>query len=41
MASAKNLPDANIRTYSSFVGALKWVIPVAAIIGLTVIFLIS
>ncbi len=41
MASAEDLPDVNIRTYSSFVGTLKWVVPVAAILGLIVIFLIS
>lgn len=41
MVSADNLPDSNIRTYSGFVGLLKWVVPVAAILGLIVIFVIS
>lgn len=41
MASADNLPDANVKTYSGFVGLLKWAVPIAAILGLIVIFLIS
>jgi len=41
MVSAENLPDANIQTYGSFIGLLKWVVPIAAIVGLIVIFLIS
>jgi hypothetical protein len=41
MASADNLPDANIKTYGSFIGLLKWAVPTIAILGLIVIFLIS
>nr|WP_279323138.1 hypothetical protein [Altererythrobacter segetis] len=41
MASADKLPDANVKTYGSFVTLLKWAVPTVAIIGLIVIFLIS
>jgi hypothetical protein len=41
MVSADNLPDANVRTYGSFVTLLKWTVPTVAIIGLIVVFLIS
>jgi hypothetical protein len=41
MASANKLPDANVRTYGSFVSLLKWTVPTVAIIGLIVVFLIS
>jgi hypothetical protein len=41
MASADNLPEANSKTYSGFVALLKWAVPVVAILGLIVIFLIS
>jgi hypothetical protein len=41
MASADNLPDANAKTYGSFVALLKWTIPTVAILGLIVILLIS
>jgi hypothetical protein len=40
MASADNM-DAAQRTYGSFVGLLKWVVPIIAICALIVIFLIS
>ena len=41
MASADKLPDMNGKTYGSFVTLLKWTVPIVAITGLIVIFLIS
>jgi hypothetical protein len=41
MASADKLPDMNEKTYGSFVTLLKWTVPIVAITGLIVIFLIS
>jgi hypothetical protein len=41
MASADNLPAGKEKTYSGFVTLLKYTVPVVAIIGLIVIFLIS
>jgi hypothetical protein len=41
MASAENLPAAKEKTYNGFVTMLKWAVPIIAVSGLIVIFLIS
>jgi hypothetical protein len=41
MVAAEELPDANEKTYDSFVTLLKWTVPILAVTGLIVILLIS
>ena len=41
MAPAENLPSANAKTYGGFISLLKWTVPIAAILTLIVILLIS
>ena len=40
MADPQDMTAAN-RTYSSFIGMLKWVVPLIAVIALVIIFLIA